>query len=186
MKSSYTRRIWTTLAALFCAFSLQAQVDCGNGRYITEIFSDVDMTSDITYGNNINVIGDNQSLELDIYEPSGDQATLRPLIMLQHGGSFIFGDKAGPDITAIAEPLARMGYVVASVEYRLGMEGIPFPGPDSATASEAVWRAVADFKAAVRWFHMSAETGNPYPGASEEAEVGLRCGPLSAAKTVLA
>ncbi|MEM7038633.1 MAG: T9SS type A sorting domain-containing protein, partial [Bacteroidota bacterium] len=25
-----------------------------------------------------------------------------------------------------------------------------------------VWRAVADFKAAVRWFHMSAETGNPY------------------------
>jgi hypothetical protein len=55
-----------------------------------------------------------------------------------------------------------MGYVVASAEYRLGMAGLPFPGPDSIDASTAVWRAVADFKAAVRFFYKSAQNGNPY------------------------
>lgn len=151
------------LAAFCLGGALQAQIPCDGGRYLAEIFPSATLTSDITYGSNINLQGSQQSLELDIYEPTGDQASLRPLLLLQHGGSFMFGDKAAPDITALAEPLAKMGYVVASVEYRLGMEGMPFPGPDSSTASEAVWRAVADYKAAVRWFYKDAATnGNTY------------------------
>ena len=143
--------------------ALLAQAECGGGRYLTPVFQNVTVTSNITYGQNINLAGANQSLELDIYEPEGDNAPLRPLIVMEHGGSFMFGDKGAPDITELAQPLAKMGYVVASVEYRLGMEGIPFPGPDSGKASESVWRAVADFKAAVRWFYKDVqENGNTY------------------------
>jgi para-nitrobenzyl esterase len=151
------------LALLFLQLGLLAQIPCGGGRYRTQIFSSATLTSDITYGSNINLSGAQQSLELDVYEPTNDAASLRPLLLFQHGGSFMFGDKAGTDVPPLAEPLAKMGYVVASVEYRLGMEGMPFPGPDSGKASEAVWRAVADYKAAVRWFYKSVKDGgNPY------------------------
>lgn len=151
------------LAAMALWGGLQAQIPCDGGRYLTEVFPSATLHSDITYGSNVNLQGNTQSLEMDIYEPTGDPAALRPLLLLQHGGSFMFGDKAAPDITALAEPLAKMGYVVASVEYRLGMQGMPFPGPDSSTASESVWRAVADYKAAVRWFYKDVITnGNTY------------------------
>jgi len=144
-------------------FWAAAQIGCADGRYIQEVFTNFTLSSNITYGSNYNLQGSLQSLELDIYEPTGDTETERPLIVLQHGGSFISGSKTGADIVDLAEPLARRGFVVASVEYRLGMGGLPFPGPDSTTASEAVWRAVADFKAAVRFFYKSArDNGNTY------------------------
>jgi para-nitrobenzyl esterase len=146
----------------FTSFFAQAQSDCGGGRYEVEVFSNYVLTSNITYGSNTNLQGQNQSLELDIYEPEGDQEPLRPLIVMEHGGSFIGGTKDAVDITTIAQPLARQGYVIASIEYRLGMAGLPFPGPDSIDASTAVWRAVADFKAAVRFFYKSVQNGNPY------------------------
>lgn len=156
-------RILTLLCVcLVGGFAQLSAQGCGGGRYITEVFSDFTLTSDITYGQNINLQNNNQSLELDIYEPMGDTEPLRPILMLQHGGSFIGGSKDGGDITSLAQPLARMGYVVVSSEYRLGMEGLPFPGPDSSTASESVYRAVADFKAAVRFMYKSAQNGNPY------------------------
>jgi para-nitrobenzyl esterase len=156
-------RFGILLLCLTAFSTLQAQIPCGGGRYLRPIFPSATVSSDITYGSNFNLQGNLQSLELDIYEPTGDAAALRPLILFEHGGSFMFGDKAGTDVPPLAEPLAKMGYVVASIEYRLGMEGMPFPGPDSGKASEAVWRAVSDYKAAVRWFYKSVKDGsNPY------------------------
>jgi para-nitrobenzyl esterase len=152
---------------LFFAFALLAvggfaQTDCGNGRYLTEVFSAYTRTNNITYGANINLQGQNQSLEMDIWEPTGDNEPLRPIIVLEHGGSFVGGSKDASDITLLADPLSKRGFVVASIEYRLGMAGLPFPGPDSIDASTSVWRAVADFKAAVRFLYKSAQNGNPY------------------------
>lgn len=140
----------------------QAQLGCGNGRYITEVFSNYTLTSDVTYGANINLQGQNQSLEMDIYEPQGDLEPLRPLLVMAHGGSFISGSKNQSDVTDLVKPLTRMGYVCASIEYRLGMEGLPFPGPDSTTATESVVRGFHDMKAAIRFFYKSAQNGNPY------------------------
>lgn len=157
------RKLLTLLFLAAAAAPLVAQTDCGGGRYLTEVFSNYTRTNNITYGANINQQGQNQSLELDIWEPEGDTEPLRPIIVMEHGGSFISGDKGATDITLLAEPLAKRGYVVASVEYRLGMAGFPFPGPDSIDASTAVWRAVADFKAAVRFLYKSViDSGNPY------------------------
>ncbi len=160
---------------------LSAQADCAGGRYQSEIFAGFDLTSDITYGSNINLAGQTQSLELDIYEPTGDNFALRPIIVMEHGGSFVGGSKDQVDITSLAQPLAKMGYVVASVEYRLGMEGLPFPGPGQGEASESVWRAVADMKAAVRFLYKSAANGNPYGIDTNRIYVGgVSAGAVSA------
>jgi para-nitrobenzyl esterase len=142
--------------------TMLAQTDCGGGRYLTEVFTSNTRTNNITYGSNINLQGQTQSLEMDIWEPTGDLEPLRPIIVMEHGGSFVGGTKDAVDITSIADPLSKRGYVIASIEYRLGMAGLPFPGPDSVDASTAVWRAVADFKAAVRFLYKSAQNGNPY------------------------
>jgi para-nitrobenzyl esterase len=157
------RKNLTLLGVFLCLFVYHhAQTDCGGGRYESEVFGNYTRTNNITYGANINLQGQNQSLELDLWEPQGDTEPLRPLIVMEHGGSFVGGDKGASDITALSGPLAKRGFVVASIEYRIGMAGFPFPGPDSIDASTAVWRAVADFKAAVRFFYKSAQNGNPY------------------------
>jgi alpha/beta superfamily hydrolase len=113
----------------------------------------------IQYGANTRVNGQSQNLLLDIYEPSGDVETARPLILIAHGGSFIGGSKTGPDVVPLCHDFAKMGYVVASVEYRLGIANFPFPGPDSTDASEAVMRATQDARAAVRFFRKNVITG---------------------------
>jgi poly(3-hydroxybutyrate) depolymerase len=120
-------------------------------------------TSDVQYGQNINLNGNSQDLFLDVYEPQGDAMLERPLIIWAHGGSFISGDKTGTDVKPLAEDFAKMGYVTASISYRLGMNGIPLPGPDSVDATETVIRAVHDARAAVRFFKKDyAENGNTY------------------------
>jgi carboxylesterase type B len=63
----------------------------------------------------------------------------------------------------ICKDLAKLGYVAVSIEYRLGMNGLPFPGPDSSDATEAVMRGVHDGRAAVRYFRKNAIIdGNTY------------------------
>lgn len=156
------KKITLLFALALLSVSGFAQTDCGGGRYLTEVFSAYTRTNNITYGANINLQGQNQSLEMDIWEPTGDNEPLRPIIVMEHGGSFVSGSKDAVDITTLADPLSKRGFVVASIEYRLGMAGLPFPGPDSIDASTAVWRAVADFKAAVRFLYKSAQNGNPY------------------------
>ena len=58
-------------------------------RYLDEVFSDVDVTSNIQYGTNVTVITALQGqppaaqpLVLDLYEPAGDTETDRPLLLL--------------------------------------------------------------------------------------------------------
>lgn len=143
--------------------SIQAQ-DCTNGRYDSEIFTNVDITSDIQYGSNINYDGTNQDLFLDVYQPNGDADNFRPLIIFIHGGSFVLGSKTGIDVVPLAEIYAKKGYVTSSISYRLGMKDLFTPtGPGPSGASEAVMRGTQDARAAVRYFKKSvAEDNNPY------------------------
>ena len=152
------------LSIVLISFSLNmfAQ-DCSSGRYVSEVFTTLNVTSNIQYGENINLQGTNELLMLDVYEPVGDAMAERPLIIWAHGGSFISGIKTGPDVVPLAQDFAKMGYVTASMSYRLGMNGIPFPGPDSVDATETVIRAVHDARAAIRFFKKDfAENGNTY------------------------
>ncbi len=135
-----------------------SQFDCQNGRFSYEIFNST-ISSDVTYGSAYNVNGQTQSLELDIYQPQGDTAAVRPLLIMAHGGSFIGGSKTGTDVVFICQKFAKMGYVVASIEYRLGFGGF-LPTEESAT--NAVYRATGDMRAAVRFFRSTVVNGNPY------------------------
>lgn len=143
-------RIITLLT--FWIFSISIVIgQCDDPRYQTFVFDSVSVQTDITYGGNTNVLGEFQSLEMDVYQPFGDDEEQRALIFFAHGGSFVVGDKS--DLEEVAKQYARLGYVVASIEYRLGFtESIFTDLPDSVDATAAVIRGVHDMKAAMRWF----------------------------------
>ena len=135
------------------------KTQCDNGRYTSIVFPNYEVVSDVLYGNNLTYLGVSQDLTMDIYRPAGDNITDRPLIMMAHGGSFLSGSKTGPDVVGFCASMAKMGYVVASINYRLGF-GITAL---QAGATAAVMRGTQDMKAAIRYFRKDvAENGNQY------------------------
>ncbi len=160
MKHNYALLLTILLTSII---GFEAAAQCVGPRYKQAIFANNTVHSDIVYGNNINLQGNPEDLLLDVYEPTGDTETNRPLVIVAHGGSFVGGSKTGTDVVPICNDLASHGYVVASIDYRLGMAGLPIPGPDSVAATESVMRAYHDGKAAVRYFRKdAAENGNTY------------------------
>ena len=160
MKKIYSLITGTCLIAI-SAIQLSAQ--CPGIRYHDFIFPGADVTSDVTYGSNITWSGSTQTLKLDVYQPQGDTTSPRALIIWAHGGSFIGGSKA--DMAQLCTDFAKMGYVTASIDYRLLMTGL-IPGTgnvDSNSAGAAVMRAVHDARAVVRFFRKSVvEDSNIY------------------------
>lgn len=162
--SSLVRFSLALATGAFFAFPLssQAQVDdCDGTRYrYTSAFDNFTVSYDVEYGNAVNATGLNQSLVVDIYEPEGDANTMRPLIIMAHGGFFIGGENDAADVLALSQDLTRMGYVVASITYRLGIDN--FLDVSNALV-RSVWRGYHDGKAAVRYFRKTAaEDGNPW------------------------
>lgn len=130
---------------------------CAGGRYASDIFTTVTVTSDVNFGSNQSFTGGTTQLDMDIYEPTGDTETKRPLIIWAHGGSFIGGTKNEADVVELSDRFAKKGYVCASIDYRTGMWPI-----DSANAIKALLRAVQDMKASVRFFYKDAATSDLY------------------------
>ncbi len=58
-------------------------------------------------------------LTLDLYRPEG-VGEKRPLILFIHGGAFYIGDKQEPAYVDFCSHFASMGYVTASMNYRMG------------------------------------------------------------------
>ncbi len=94
-------------------------------------------------------------LHMDIYQPLGDTQINRPLIVLLHAGAFIVGDKRDELVSMLAQDYARKGYVVASVNYRLGY--VFLPGRYS-NLERAMYRAVQDTRAALRYLSHHKDT----------------------------
>ncbi len=92
------------------------------------------------------------NLYLDLYEPQGDTAAKRPLVMLIHGGSFYFGTRNDTAISKWSQHLASLGYVAASIDYRLGFF------PTAADIERAGYRALQDAHAALRFLVAHQET----------------------------
>lgn len=86
-------------------------------------------------------------LTMDVYLPKDNREVSRPLLVLIHGGSFFVGDKTDLGFPAWARAFAGMGYVVASVNYRLGFK----IGLDIASVKQAGFRGVQDVDAAIRY-----------------------------------
>ncbi len=153
------KKLFTLIALIGLSyFPVHSQFDCSGGRYYQDIFPTYTLTSDVTYGEALNVSGELQSLELDIYQPEGDTVNQRPLLIFAHGGSFVFGSKTGLDVVALCNKFVKLGYVVASIEYRLGFGGLP----SVSSSTQAVYRGTSDMKAAIRFFRKNFSEGNNY------------------------
>lgn len=59
-------------------------------------------------------------LQMDIYSPDADASPHRPLLLMMHGGSFLFGNRMEAGQAAWCRHFASLGYVAASIDYRLG------------------------------------------------------------------
>jgi len=144
-------------------------------RYKKEIFSNIEIRSDLIYARAkglwtrspysddpyIEVLGkglvksfndpEMMNLNLDIYYPKTDIFKNRPLVMLIHGGAFYVGSKESAAESSLATSLAKSGYVVASIDYRLGFKLLP------SDVEMSGYRAVQDAHAALRYLAYNAK-----------------------------
>ena len=106
-------------------------------------FASVDPTyADLAYATQ------SDAQKLDLYIPEGDGPF--PVVIMVHGGGFMFGDKAdGAGLTGVDQLLAA-GYAVASINYRLSGEA-QYPSQ------------IYDAKASVRFLRANAEKYNLNP-----------------------
>ena len=141
-------------------WSLGAGAQCDGVRHRYRIFEEIEVVQEVVYGANVGASGTNEELDMDVYMPAGDDVSDRPVVILAHGGFFLAGSNDGVDVVPLCEDFARMGYVAASISYRLGIDDLF----DLETSlQESVLRGVHDAKAAVRYFRKThAEQGNPW------------------------
>ncbi|MBT5955277.1 MAG: carboxylesterase family protein [Candidatus Marinimicrobia bacterium] len=167
---------------IFILSMMFAQQECDNGRYNTEIFSNVNVTSEIFYGSNTNsdFFGDvEEDLYLDIYEPDGDNLDNRPLVIFLFGGAYIGGSRTSPDIVELCTRYAKMGYVAAAIDYRLTLDLVWLS--TEANAYKAAAKGVHDLKGAIRYFRMNDELYDDYNIDSDRIYAGgVSAGAISA------
>lgn len=84
-------------------------------------------------------------LTMDIYLPKSDNLSKRPLLMFIHGGAFYIGDKQDNPIVEFCKHFASLGYVVASINYRMGFL------PSKRSIERCGYAAVQDAHAAMRY-----------------------------------
>lgn len=89
-------------------------------------------------------------LKLDLYQPEGLEGP-RPLILFMHGGAFYFGDKQEPAYIDFCRHFAAMGYVTASINYRMGFH------LGKAEIERAEYVALQDAHAAMRFLVSHAD-----------------------------
>mgnify|MGYP002620026940 CR=1 FL=1 len=111
-------------------------------------------------------------LTLDVYYPDEDTVTMRPLFVLLHGGAFYFGDKGAETMRLWCEHFAKMGYVVASANYRMGFM------PNKQSIQRCGYSAIQDAHAAVRYLVHHAEeygidTNNVFVGGTSAGSITM-------------
>ncbi len=149
-------------AVLTFLLGLSLSTALAQNRYFDEVFAAADSTTGIVYGQNQSWNNTAVSLALDIYEPAGDTAGKRPLMLFVHGGSFIGGVRNDPFMRDLCISFAKRGYVTATISYRLGVNTANLATIEQEFI-KATLRSMQDVKAAVRFLRRSADAeGNPY------------------------
>lgn len=159
-------------------FSLQQRemkaVEAGN-RYKEQVFDSIRVERNIVYGRArgywtetpylddpyieilargmVNLFKGEKELDLmlDLYFPQNDSIKKRPLVMLIHGGAFYIGNKSSQTIKQLAEELAHCGYVVASIDYRMGFR------LRASDIERSAYKTLQDAHAALRYLSHHAE-----------------------------
>jgi hypothetical protein len=129
---------------LFLEIGLFGQ--CDGIRYKDIIFENEKKTD--LFGNNLKFNGVSQYLYMDLYLPSMDTFSKRPVVILCFGGGFVQGSRTSGELVYFANYFSKLGYVVASIDYRLDQVSNM---SDPILSSKAVVRAVHDGRAAIRY-----------------------------------
>lgn len=160
-------------------FSVNA-TDCNNGRYKTKIFTNVKRTNNITYATKIQSDGFPIQLRYDVYEPLGDTAQNRAVMLLIHGGAYLkLLDQNSPDIVLMCNYFAQHGYVAISIDYRQEPNLLSLLSEEAMV--KAVSRALLDTKDAIDHLVDSYTNGNPYRIDTSKAFIGgVSAGAVSA------
>lgn len=144
---------------LFLPVALAVCLACGEGspieadepasrqRYVDTVFASATTLTGIPYGASV-PFGSTTSapLLLDLYEPAGDTAAARPVLVWIHGGGFVSGTRTDGQIPRLARSFALRGYVSVSISYRLRT-----PAGFNSDQTGGIRDAVHDARAAVRW-----------------------------------
>jgi acetyl esterase/lipase len=151
------------LLAVWAAPSARA-----DSRYLDFTFA-WNVQSDLEYGRAPDKDGNEVSLRLDLYQPVGDVAPARPVLIYAHGGAFTKGFKDSTHDAPYPINFAGRGFVAASIDYRLD-------------GSEQ--EATDDMQAAVRWFRAHASEYRIDP--NRIAVIGSSSGAVMALSTAFA
>ena len=84
-------------------------------------------------------------LHLDIYRPETANLGKCPLILFIHGGAFFFGDKENKLQQALTDYFVKKGYIVASINYRMGTSLLP------SSIKRTIYSEVQDTRAALNY-----------------------------------
>ncbi|MEL6672000.1 MAG: T9SS type A sorting domain-containing protein [Bacteroidota bacterium] len=161
-------------------------------RYLDEVFSAVTVTADTTYQTNYSIFPliaqvpgvtgpVPVSKQMDIYEPTGDTVSQRPLLILSHNGTYFpaivngtfNGNRKDSLLVELATRYAKMGYVVATVDNRLGWFLTAPIETQRKTILEATYRAIQDLRTSIRFFRKSAaEDGNTFKIDPDKVALG--------------
>lgn len=90
-------------------------------------------------------------LKMDLYSPVGASSELRPAVIVIHGGAFYSNSKMFEPAPSLCRHLASNGYVVASINYRMGFR------PSKASIRQARRNAVDDACSALEYLISHAE-----------------------------
>ena len=189
-----------TYSFLFVLTFICSSNSFGQTRYLDPVFPSVDTTNNIVYAVNQSVLLSEAlpvatgatvpvgldstttpptpilftmpALELDVFQPSGDTVSERPLIIYLHTGTFApiirngnaTGNRSIDYATQVfCNQYAARGYVVANTEYRAGWNpALPTEPERAASLMKAAYRGIQDVKAAIRYMRMDYENGNTY------------------------
>lgn len=156
---------------------------CNTQRYRVDVFDNVKVTDEIEYSESTTIGGNTQKLYMDIYEPEGDVASNRPVVLLAFGGSFITGNRR--DVSTLCTRFAQKGYVAVSIDYRL--YDLPFiPLPTEAEMQDVVVKAIKDMKAAIKFLDGNAKGDNTYGLDMDWLFVGgISSGSITASHTAM-
>jgi predicted esterase len=123
----------------------------------TKVYTNVTVVPNVLYRIATNNLGTQDSLKMDIYSPTGAPDTARPCAVLIHGGSFLTGTKADTIMMTFCNELALRGYIAVSINYRLGVQiSLTDIAASQKQFNRAVYRAVQDSKAAIRFLKANA------------------------------
>lgn len=152
---------------LFVGGTMHAQ------RYLTEVYTGVDVDTDVAYGGNVTIITGMpaaDTLLMDVYTPQGDTATERPVILISHTGSFLpvplngqaTGYKDDSTVVELCTQFAKRGYTAVAYTYRLGWNPVGTQDERTGTLLNAAYRGIQDTWTAIRFMRLLYQSGNPY------------------------